>query len=125
MCHKQVIKGVCAGVVLALCVALLIYLVGNNPMRARKILMSFIHTRPCVNNLVTGVPSAARLLVGTEVRLALSTAFEVAFFLNVSLVSFALLAYPLCLRQLFLQHVALTLTMLSWLVFLASLAYPF
>ena len=43
--HNQVIQGVCIGVALALCVAILIYLVRKDPKRAKKILFSFIRTQ--------------------------------------------------------------------------------
>ena len=42
---EQVIMGVSAGVVCALCVAILIYLVRKDPARAQKILFSFVRTR--------------------------------------------------------------------------------
>ena len=40
--------GACIGVVLAVCTGLLVNLVRTNPNKAKKILLSFIRTRPVV-----------------------------------------------------------------------------
>ena len=41
---ESIVKGVCFGVVLALCILMLGYLVRKHPERAKKILLSFIRT---------------------------------------------------------------------------------
>ena len=56
---EQVIMGVSVGVVCALCIAILIYLVRKDPARAKKILFSFIRAGTVDSRIVIAVLLAA------------------------------------------------------------------
>ena len=80
----QVIQGVCIGVVLALCMVILIYIVHGNLEQARKILLSFIRTSTSGFRIGFSSGFTCLPLAGVEVRLALAILLEVVFFIRVA-----------------------------------------